>query len=340
MGRGPTNQYYKSINDSYIEGTLTCLKPEVIKQDINIDFPLVLNIEPTNACNLHCTCCPRQKTVRYQGVHYLPIKTFKQIIDEASEYSQLVMLNLHKDGEPLLNNDLSEMIAYAKKKNIAKTIHLNTNGTLLGTIAGKKLLESGIDDITISIDAAYPETYWKLKGSRDFDSLNKSIESFIEYRDRIGFKTTIRVKIMEFALVSSSEIKAFYDKWNGIADQVQVTGVHDWSGEISDLSITDETSSVRYPCALLWYMLAINSNGKVSICNVDWDYSGVVGNLYEKKLHDIWNDLPIQNIRKAHLDSKWNYVPVCDLCVVWVSVGDLKSFFQSRPEFVYPNAEQ
>ena len=52
MGRGPSNQYHEPINEAYVEGSLTCLKPETIKRLINTDFPLVLNIEPTNACNL------------------------------------------------------------------------------------------------------------------------------------------------------------------------------------------------------------------------------------------------------------------------------------------------
>ncbi|GAG09634.1 unnamed protein product, partial [marine sediment metagenome] len=167
-----------------------------------------------------------------------------------------------------------------------------------------------------------------------FDSLEKNIESFIEYRDKIGGGTTIRVKIMEFEQVTDDEIRAFRARWENIADQVQVTGVHNWSGVISDLTVTDETAIIRYPCALLWYALAVNSNGKASICNVDWDYSGVVGDLNEKSLHAIWNDQSIRKIRQAHLNSQWDYVPVCDLCVVWVSVGDLKDYLETRTEFI------
>ena len=334
MGRGPTKEYHKLINTNYVEGTLTCLKPEIIQNNINIDFPLVLNIEPTNACNLHCTCCPRKMTVNQQGINYISIKTFKKIIDEASEYQKLFMLNLHKDGEPLLHKNLSDMVTYAKKRDVAEVIHLNTNGTLLGTKAGKKLLDAGIDDITVSVDAAFPETYRKLKQSDNFDSLIKNIETFIEYRDKINANTTIRTKIMEFQHSTKAEIKAFHEKWGKVADQVQVTGVHNWSGAIDTIEITDETVSNRYPCALLWYALAINSNGKISICNVDWDYSGVVGDINEKSIHHIWNDAKIKTIRNAHLCSNWNYVPVCNFCVVWVSVGNLETYFKTKEEFL------
>lgn len=334
MGRGPTREYHQDLHNAYVEGTLTCLKQSVIKKEINNDFPLVLNIEPTNACNLRCICCPRETMVLHQGTNYLSIKNFKKIVDEASEFAPLIMLNLHKDGEPLLHKNLPEMVAYARKKEVAKIIHLNTNGTLLNTNRGRRLLDAGIDDITISIDAAFPETYFKLKKNDKFDELCRDVESVIDYRNKTNAKTIIRVKIMEFDLVGKNEINAFLKKWQDVADVVQITGTHNWSGAISDITITDETSKVRYPCGLLWYALAVNSNGKVSICNVDWDYSGVVGNIGNASINEIWQSESIRKIRRAHLSENWNFVPVCNECVVWTSVGNMKGFFETKKEFL------
>lgn len=334
MGRGPTKKYHKRINENYVEGTLTCLKTDTIQKRITVDFPLVLNIEPTNACNLRCSFCMREETTRRQGINFLSLETFKRLIDEAVEYGPLIMLNLHKDGEPLLHKRLPEMVSYANKKKVAETIHLNTNGVLLDTRIGRRLLESGIDDITISVDAAFPKTYLKLKRSRKFSSLNRGIDSFLRYRDKIGAKTKIRVKIMEFDQVGDDEISAFHHRWESVADQVQVTGVHNWSGAIPGLSVSDETSIERFPCVLLWYALAVNCNGKVSICNVDWNYSGVVGNIYDKSIHDIWRDLPIRKVRQAQLNSDWGIVPVCIECVVWAGLENLTDFLDKERAFL------
>lgn len=322
------------MNANYVEGTLTCLNTETIQKRISVDFPLVLNIEPTNACNLRCSFCPREETARRHGISFLSLETFKRLIDEALEYGPLIMLNLHKDGEPLLHKRLPEMVSYAKKKKVAETIHLNTNGILLDTRIGRQLLESGIDDITISVDAAYPDTYQKLKRNRKLSSLNRSIEAFVRYRDKIGAKTTIRVKIMEFDQMHDDEIAVFHERWKPIADRVQVTGIHNWSGAIKNLKVTDEKSKERFPCVLLWYALAVNSNGKVSVCNVDWNYSGVVGNIYDKSIHDIWRDLPIRRIRQAQLNNDWGMVPVCTQCVVWASLENLTDFLHQERAFL------
>lgn len=332
MGRGPTEKYYKVMNDLYIEGTLTCLKPEIIKKHISNEFPLVLNIEPTNACNADCFYCPRKTMIKAQGQSFMSLHVFKQIIDQVGS-NQLIMLNLHKDGEPLLNNELPEMIEYAKQKNASKVIHLNTNGILINSKTGRKIIENGIDDITISIDAAYEKTYQALKNVKGLDKLEINIKKALKYRDEIGSSTIIRVKIMEFEKISTAEMELFHKKWQGIADEVQVTGVHDWGGEIDDVEITDEKALKRYPCALLWYMLAINSNGKVSVCNVDWNYSGVIGDIHDNSIHDIWNGQAIKKIRRNHLTGVWNKPDVCENCVVWVSVGDLKTHFESEKKF-------
>lgn len=332
MGRGPTKNYYLAMNENFVEGSLTCLKPEVVEKRVTTEFPLVLNIEPTNACNAKCSYCPNGEVAKNQGISFLKIDDFKKIINQIKSH-KLIMLNFHKDGEPLLHKKLPDMVAYAKEKNAAEVIHLNTNGIMINTKIGRGIIERGIDDITVSVDAAKEITYQKIKGITGLDKLNENIEKAINYRDKIKSSTKIRVKIMEFDDVCPEEIDIFYEKWSSIADEVQVTGIHNWSGSI-DVNVTDEKASHRYPCALLWYMLAINSNGKVSICNVDWDYSGVVGNIHSQDIKNIWNSESIKNIRRAHLNGEWDCPQVCRECVVWVSVGDMKEYLDTSVEFI------
>lgn len=332
MGRGPTKDYYRVMNENFVEGSLTCLKPEVLERRITTEFPLVLNVEPTNACNAKCCYCPNGEVVKNQGVSFLKINDFKKIIDQIKSH-KLVMLNLHKDGEPLLHKKLPDMVEYAKEKNVAEVIHLNTNGIMINTMIGRGIIERGIDDITVSVDAANENTYQRLKGIPGLDKLNESIEKAINYRDKIKSSTKIRVKIMEFDGVDQGEIDLFYEKWSVISDEVQVTGIHNWGGAI-DVNVTDEKTEHRYPCALLWYMLAISSNGTVSVCNVDWDYSGVVGNIHSQNIQEIWNSESIKNIRRAHLKGEWDCPSVCRECVVWVSVGDMEEYLKTRVEFI------
>lgn len=271
--------------------------------------------------------------IKEQGISFMNLSTFQKIIDQIGE-NKLIIMNLHKDGESLLNKELPDMVEYALNKNSAETIHLNTNGTLINGKVGRGIIERGIHDITVSIDASYEETYQRFKKIKGLSKLEERIKRAIDYRNQINSPTQIRVKIMEFEDISIEEIDHFREKWTGVSDEVQVTGVHSWSGSIEDIKITDEINNIRYPCSILWTALAVNCGGKVSICNFDWNYSGVVGDIHSQTIKEIWNGPRQKEIRKMHLNKVWNNPEVCEECVGWVSSGDNSNLFHGKKEFL------
>ncbi|GAX62909.1 molybdopterin cofactor synthesis protein MoaA [Candidatus Scalindua japonica] len=332
MGRGPTEEYYKVLNEDYVEGTLTCLKPSTIKRVVNVDFPNILNIEPTNKCNLACVYCPRERADK--GIGIMDWDMYTRIIDEASEYEKLIILNLHKDGESFLHPRFIDMIRYAKKRDMAKTIHMNTNAICWTDRMIDELLDSGIDDITVSIDAARPETFHKHKAADCLERVERQVRSFFDKREKMRLdRPFVRVKIMEFDEISKDEIREFFKKWNGIADEVQVTGIHSWSGEIGGVAVTDEASPVRYPCVIMWYALVINWNGESTVCSVDWNTEIKIGDAKNQSIHEIWNSRELKDARKSQIDKCYDKYHVCKDCVVWVSIGDLTEWLTERKEF-------
>jgi radical SAM protein with 4Fe4S-binding SPASM domain len=332
MGKGPTKSYHKTLNEDYVEGTLTCLKKSTIKREINNDFPNVLNIEPTNRCNLKCVYCPRERASK--GIGLMDWGTYTRIIDEASKYKKLIMLNFHKDGESFLHPRFLDMVRYAKDKGVAKMIHMNTNALPWSDKIIDEIIDSGLDDITVSFDAARPGTYKKHKGVDCLGKAEKNVRTLLERRNKRGLKKPfVRAKIMEFEEISKEEVQEFFDKWNGVADFVQVTGIHSWSGEIKGLKVTDETSQRRYPCVIMWYALVINWNGEATVCSVDWNTEIKVGDIRASSIHEIWNSPEIKDVRRSQIDGDYNKYNVCKDCVVWVSIGDLTGWLTSKKEF-------
>ncbi|MFA6129447.1 MAG: radical SAM protein [Candidatus Omnitrophota bacterium] len=332
MGRAPTQEFNKELNENYQEGTLTCLKSPVIKKRINPEFPLVLNIEPTNDCNLRCYYCPRLKSKKPVG--YISLKLAKKIIDEAADYPKLIMLNFHKDGEPLLHPKIGAMIKYAHKKKIAEVIHMNTNAACLDDKMIKKLLDSGIDDITFSIDAYRQDTFKKTKGRDLLPLVVSNLKRFIELRDKGRYrKPFLRAKIIEFD-DTADEVNDFYNFWDGLADEVQVTGIHSWSGAIKNLRVTDPVSKKRFPCILLWYALVINWTGDVSICSVDWNTSSLVGNVNTTAINQIWKGDILRQARRDELCGRHDAFDVCKKCINWVGGEDLTGYLKTRTEFL------
>ena len=196
-----------------------------------------------------------------------------------------------------------------------------------------EMLEAGIDDITVSLDAAWRPTFAKYKGPDALSKVENAVRLFLKKREQCSLdKPFLRVKIMEFAGITPEEIRDFFAKWEGVADLVQVTGIHNWSGGV-EVEVSDERTIGRFPCVIMWYALVVNWNGEVTFCSVDWNTEIKLGNVNQQTLHQIWNSPQARAARNSQIEGQWGRYPVCRDCVVWVSIGDMTAFLKQRKEF-------
>lgn len=93
------------------------------------DEPMEVVIEVTSRCNFDCRGCFNKASFARHGraVKEMSTEFIKEIIDSIVE-SKIPRVRF-SGGEPLLRNDLFELMAYAKSKGLR--IWLNTNGTLI-----------------------------------------------------------------------------------------------------------------------------------------------------------------------------------------------------------------
>jgi MoaA/NifB/PqqE/SkfB family radical SAM enzyme len=138
------------------------------------ELPRNVFIEVTNHCNLLCETCPRTFTT-YEDPRTLSWENFLRIVDQFPQMERAV---LHGIGEPLLNKDLPCMIAHLKARGVY--VLFNTNATLLNDDWSVKLIESGLDELRVSIDGANPRTYAVIRGAPLFDKVVSNLKRFIE----------------------------------------------------------------------------------------------------------------------------------------------------------------
>lgn len=291
------------------------------KRQISMEFPASLFIEPTNLCNLKCSMCPQSLEGLMEGQGQkierglMDFDLYKGIIDESLKFGKRTTIFFHKDGEPLLHPRLPEMIEYAVSRKAAYQTHLSTNAMLLNQKTRDSLLKSGIDSIIINIDAATEETYIKIKKVPGLDKVEENIKDFVETKKKLGLnKPLIRVKLIAVE-ENLGEVEAFKKKWNKLADEVVISREFSWPGFMQKKKDAPEYGSdERYPCISLWLALAINWDGTVSVCCIDFYHRGILGNLRESTINKIWKGEKLKGIRVAHLDGKFKSVPVCSDC--------------------------
>lgn len=282
---------------------------KIMKNSFIMGYPYKLYIDPSSICNLHCPLCPagQRREGRSRGV--MKFETFKRIIDELSPY--LYEISIHNWGEPLVNNDFFRMVRYAHDRKIKTVTSSNLN--LLNEEKAEKIVRSGLDWLTVSIDGASPETYSKYRMGGDFNKVIENIKLIQKKKKELGRKNPIvnwqflvmrqneheiekaRKMAKELGIeISFDMMRADFGKEIMEDDRTRIKNA------MSFLPLNEKYSRYDYKkmqrkikiktCPFLWTQAAINWNGSVAPCCAVWEEKYDFGNINEQSFKKIWNN--------------------------------------------------
>jgi radical SAM protein with 4Fe4S-binding SPASM domain len=300
---------------------------------IPLPLPLSLHIDPSNLCNFKCSFCPTgdeqllKSVNRFKGT--MPFELFCSIIDDIqSEVKRtggmIHTLHLYKDGEPLLNKRIVDMIAYAKQKRIARIVSTTTNGSLLTNEISSGLITSGLDTIRISIEQVSDAEYKKATGTfSDYQGIKEKVAFLFAEKKRQKSPLMIKIKITDNKL-SKKEKNRFFRDFRPMCDEISVDALMGWSySEKKDFTLgyTLKTGmngftllSKKSICPQPFSALAVNPDGAVSVCCVDWAYATIIGNFNHQNFASIWNGNALREFRMMHLSGNKSKLPACAHC--------------------------
>src|SRR5271157_3008828 len=135
--------------------------------------PVCLYLETTNRCNLLCETCPRTFEALEPPAD-MSWDLFTRIVDQVPNVARVV---LHGVGEPMLVKDLPRMIRYLKERGVY--VLFNTNGTLLTKANGQAIVDAGLDELRVSLDAAESSVFQMVRGKDMFDRIVTNVGSFV-----------------------------------------------------------------------------------------------------------------------------------------------------------------
>lgn len=140
----------------------------------------------TKTCNLKCMhCYANSDSKKYEGE--LSTKEAKALIDDFHEFKVPVIL--FSGGEPLLREDIFELIEHAENHKIRSTI--STNGTLIDKDVAKRIKQSGVGYVGISVDGigSKHDEFRHTKGC--FDKALGGIRNCRDVNQKVGLRFTI-----------------------------------------------------------------------------------------------------------------------------------------------------
>lgn len=319
---------------------------QILKDILPLEKPFTIFIEPSNSCNFRCLQCPHgldDYEEKAGPIGNMSEEVFSKLLNDMIEWKKdfnekylLKVIRLYLEGEPLINPRYCEMLRQLKENNIAERIELVTNGSLLSKEICEKLVEYGLDYITISIYSVIEE---KNKHITRSDITPTQIRDNIKYlrkiRDEKNKATPfIYVKIID--TYNEEENNTFKQYYEGISDEACIEKPMNWNNpdegdfigklydEDSQKVREDMNNRLKYrkACPFPFHTLSIKTNGDVLVCCVDWIRGTNVGNIMESSLKDIWNGDKLFQLRKLHIEGQRSQNKSCNGCELFFKLSE------------------
>ncbi len=289
-------------------------------------MPFAFSAEVSSKCNLRCPECIAGAGKTKRKKRFMDIAIFEKLLDET--YRKSFYINLYFQGEPFLNKNIFDFILKAKNKRFYTVI--STNGHFLDKNSNKELICSGLDKLVVSLDGISAETYSHYRKAGDFEKVIHGIKDLAKQKKVM--KTNHPFIVIQFLVHRNNEDELIhlksYAKHLGV-DSVKLKSMQFQDPvSIQELSpsnekyrrykqLTDGTLRVKgnrqKPCFRIWSQVVITSDGDVVPCCYDKIPEYTAGNIYEKKITEIWKGEKLNALRSCLL-RKNNAPGICNNC--------------------------
>ncbi|MBF0463551.1 MAG: SPASM domain-containing protein [Nitrospirae bacterium] len=324
-------------------------KRVALAEVLPLDTPFLLLIFPIHACNFKCNYCLFSVEKANRGFvcdkTSLDINLYKKCIDDAALFpNKLKILRIAGMGEPLLHNNIVEMVEYAVLKNVANTVEIATNASLLTPAMTDALTEAGLSRLLLSIQGTTKKKYKDVSGVViDFEKHVDNIRYFYNNKK----KAHLYIKVVDTALEDKEDEERFYKMFGDICDTIAVEhtvpivpGVdYGKLSGVTDSSVTQfglPVSVVRF-CPKPFFQMQIMPDGKVAPCCAI-PYPIIIDDCNTKSVREIWNGKQFKKFRRRMLDGIENAGEFCANCNIFkfrMSSEDILSNDADRLKILY-----
>ncbi|MBK8621453.1 MAG: SPASM domain-containing protein [Saprospiraceae bacterium] len=307
-----------------------------LKRPIQWGLPMTISFEPTTACNLRCPECPSGLRSFTRATGNLKSDFFRSTIDELHE--RLLYLIFYFQGEPYINPEFLDMVAYAQQKGIYTIT--STNGHFLHDENAKKTILSGLDRLIISVDGTTQETYENYRVGGNLEAVLQGAKNVVYWKKAL--KSTTPHIIFQFLVVKPNEhqIEEIYALAKEIGvDEVKLKTAQVYDYKNGNPLIPEQDKYSRYAktkdgtyrvknellnhCWKLWHACVITWDGMVVPCCFDKDATHKLGNIKDgTSFKKIWQGEAYERFRKTLLQGR-DKIDICNNCTegctVWAS---------------------
>ena len=276
--------------DNYIKFLDPAIKRKKNLVEKNLQFfhgiplPAEVEISESGTCNRTCSFCPRSAPGFEDKKEFLKTELFEKLCKELSGVLYSGTIRFSGFVEPLLDKNIFNLISIARKYLKTSNIEMVTNGDVLNVSRLKKLIESGLNTLLISV--------------YDGKAAAAAFQEMCEEANLQEHQYVIRHRYLpseqDFGITMSNRAGMMKNAGYKI-DPLQK-------------SLTD-------PCYYPHYTFFMDYNGDVLMCPHDWGKKKILGNLNNEDFMTIWTTSVAITARKNLNNGNRNFSP-CNVCDV------------------------
>lgn len=298
-----------------------------------LGFPTFLQVEPSTHCNLRCTYCPVSLELPAPTGHLDP-RLFDEVLADLGDYFLTIVL--WGWGEPFVSPHVYDLIRRAK----ARRLHVisSTNGHLFARgDHARRLVDSGIDSLIVSIGGATEESYARLRGvnmEEAFDGVRNIVSEKRRQQSTTPF-ISLSMIVSEYNEVEIPALRRTAESLGVDALTLKTMNTCTVRPESADdhpipsdqqyrrfqYAGNERVRATENPCKALWQKTNLRWDGQITPCTYDFDSARAMGTVTEGPLTRIWRNADYTRMRREFRKDPAD-ISICKNCTYAFAGGD------------------
>lgn len=276
-----------------------------------------VEIQLVSWCNRSCAFCPSGNFA--VPTEMMEWEVIQHIIHRLEQVNFCGTVGLHLICEPLLHKSFSDVVAEFRQRLPKTFIRIESNGDVLDNRMTKLIdyFDAGLNEILINCYDSVKQRDARNQKILDLVGKDRTIYYWNrKMRNPMGRRCKWRVvKLRDF----------FEEDYS----------LRNWAGHVSQQRREHVTFPIPLSCDRPFKRLHLNYKGQAILCNNDWKFDVIIGDLTADSLTTVWNSpILVDHYRPALLecDRSKTLCKSCDSGVPWTKSPRL-SPAHSTPSF-------
>lgn len=306
--------------------TLSFIISVLIRRPVVWGLPPIVNIEPTNICNLKCPLCITGSGQMNRTRGKMSFDDYMTFINAVAD--RVIYITLYHQGEPYLHPRFNEMVAFAKKKHLYVTTSTNAHYFETDEQA-ESVVKSGLDSMIISLDGVTQQSYAHYRRGGNLDIVLDGIRKLVNAKQKLDSKTPYlfaQFLVMKHNESEINDIKKLAAELK--VDRLLIKTAQIMTFQQAEQWLPENHTYCRYDlnendilvkqgrgaCPRLWMTTLMDWDGTIVPCCFDKNADYAMGHFTDAAtFKTVWMSEPYDKFRRQILKNR-DVIAICRNC--------------------------